>query len=286
VSPTFIVLGIASGLIWLFFLAYAGDVRSLRSSRLGLCVAALVLGAASTIPTLVLSVWMEEIVGLRESATLQGGLTYFIASVGLREELCKLVFFLPVALLVIRRRDPLEMLIVAGCVGLGFAAEENVSYFAGSGGGDAAGRFLTANFGHVVDTGLIGFAFCRMWVEPNRITDFFLTFVVIVIGHGVYDALIIVPPLEPYGPLSATIYVAVAYFFFGELRKHAPLGRRAVPLTAVFVYGFVTLLALSVIGASLELGFTGALQVMIPGTLGAALFVFVFFRQIDEPLLP
>lgn len=284
-SPTFIVLGILSGIIWLVFLAYAGEVRSPKSSRLLLCVVAVLLGALSTIPTLVASVWMEEVLGVQPSSTLQGGLAYFVASVGLREELCKLLAFLPLAPIVIRRGNPLEMLVVAGCVGLGFAAEENVSYFSQSAGGDAAGRFLTANFGHVVDTGLIGFAFCRMWIE-KRVSDFFLIFILVVVGHGVYDALIVLPQLEGYSPLSATIYVAVAFVFFGELKSYTSRERRAVPLSAVFVYGLVTLLGVSLIASAWELGFTTALTVLIPGTLGAALFVFVFFRQIDEPLLP
>lgn len=284
-AASFVALGVLSGLIWLVFLAYAGEVRSLRSARLALCVAAVLLGAISTIPTLVLSVWMDEVLGVQPSTSLQGGLAYFVASVGLREELCKLVAFLPLAPFVIRRRDPLEMLVVAGCVGLGFAAEENISYFSRSGGADAAGRFLTANFGHVVDTGLIGFFFCRMWIE-KRVTDFLLVFVLVVIGHGVYDALILVPALEPYAELNGIIYVAVAFVYFGELRKHASNAKRRVPLTAVFAYGCATLLAATLVAASFELGLGQALKVIIPATLGAALFVFVFFRQMEEPLLP
>lgn len=52
------------------------------------------------------------------------------------------------------------------------------------------------------------------------------------------------------------------------------------------MFGFVGLLGLSLVAVSWHHGFGSALGVMIPGTLGAALFVFVFFRQIDEPLLP
>ncbi len=285
-SPTFAALGIASGIIWLIFLAYAGEVRSLASSRLALCVVALVLGALSTIPTLVSMVWMERVIGIHPSASLQGGLAYFVASVGLREELCKLLLFLPLAPIVIRRRDPLEMLVVAGCVGLGFAAEENVSYFARSGGGDAAGRFLTANFGHVVDTGLVGFAFCRMWIERERITDFVLVFVAVVIGHGVYDALIAVPALSEWSVLSSLIYLAVAFFYFGELEKYAPRRGLPVPLTAVFALGFATLVGLSLVAATWELGFGAALMTLVPGTVGVLLFVVVFVRRLNEPLMP
>ena len=46
------------------------------------------------------------------------------------------------------RNSRLEMIVVAGCVGLGFAVWENLSYFAQYGSAVAFPRFLTANFFH------------------------------------------------------------------------------------------------------------------------------------------
>lgn len=286
-SVTFILLGVLSGVVWLIFFAHAGGVRSPWSARFALCAAAILLGVLSVIPTLLLSVWMEEVLGIRLDDTLLGGVAYFVVSVGLREELCKLIAFLPLAPIVIRRGDRLEMLVVAGCVGLGFAAEENIGYFARSGGADAAGRFLTANFGHAVDTALIGFSFCRMIQDPkNHAGDFAFVFVLVVVGHGVYDALIIVPQLAEWNLFSGMIYVLVAYLFFNELRELSRDVKHRVPLTATFVYGLCTLLGATLIGASWEVGFAAALASVVPGTIAAGLFVFLFFRQIGEPLLP
>jgi RsiW-degrading membrane proteinase PrsW (M82 family) len=286
-SATFVLLGVLSGIAWLLFFVHAGGVRSPISARFGLCVAALLLGVVSVVPTLVLSVWMEEVLGIRLDDTVLGGVAYFVVSVGLREELCKLLAFLPLVPILMRRNDPLEILIVAACVGLGFAAEENVNYFAASGGADAAGRFLTANFGHAADTALIGFAFCRMLRDPKKHAgDFAFVFVLIVVGHGVYDALIIVPELAEWNLFSGMIYLFVAFLLFGELKEHARAVKHTIPLTAVFVYGLSTMLAATLIGSAWELGFGAALSVVVPGTITAGIFVFVFFRQIGEPLLP
>lgn len=285
VSVTWTVLGVATALVWLMFLAYAGRVERLASPRLALCLAAIVLGALSTVPTLVASVWMEEVLGASAPQGLVGGVAYYVASVGLREEACKLLLFLPLAPIVIRRGDPLEMLLVASCVGLGFAAEENVLYFSREQGATVASRFLSANFGHTVSTGLIGFSFCRMFTE-RKVTDFLLYFVAIAIGHGVYDAFIVVPELKEWSAASFIIYVGVAFLYFDVLNEHLTHERRRVPLTAVFVLGLSSLLALGLAGVAYEIGFVSALLVMLPGTIGAALFTFVFFRKIDEALLP
>lgn len=61
---------------------------------------------------------------------------------------------------------------------------------------------------------------------------------------------------------------------------------RGVPVTAVFVYGLTTLLAMSLVVAAWESGFWAALRTIVPGLLAAALFVFVFIRELREPLLP
>ncbi|MCB9594678.1 MAG: PrsW family intramembrane metalloprotease [Sandaracinaceae bacterium] len=286
VSTVFIALGAVSGLIWLMVLAYVGDVRTVRSARLALCLAGLGLGALSTIPTLVLSVWMEEVLGVVPADSIVGGFTYYIGSVGLREELCKLAAFLPLAPLVIRRGDPREALLVAGCVGLGFAAEENVSYFAASGAADVAGRFLTANFGHAVTTGLAGAWLCRAVKQPKRFPEFLLVLLALIIGHGVYDALIAIPDVADWSILGGTVYVAAALFYFEEIHACPRVEPRRVPATAVFVYGLVAMIGCSLVAASWALGFEWAVRTSIPSLLGAALFTFVFFRAMREPLLP
>ena len=57
--------------------------------------------------------------------------------------------------LLLARKSRLEMIITAGCVGLGFAAAENLIYFASAGPAAAFGRFLTANFLHTALSGLL-----------------------------------------------------------------------------------------------------------------------------------
>src|SRR5204863_1796192 len=115
---------------------------------------------------------------------------FFMLSVGPREEIIKLAFFVPFLPLLLFRKDRLEALMVAGCVGLGFAVWENLQYFAQYGSAVAFPRFLTANFFHFALTGLNGLALCDFLRSPIRRV---LPFVGILAGtsfaHGAYDTL-------------------------------------------------------------------------------------------------
>ena len=87
--------------------------------------------------------------------------------IGLREEALKLLLFVPLIPFLLNR-DDLEILTVAGLVGLGFALEENINYFQASAGLSAVGRFATANFLHIALTAMCGLTLTRAIVHRGE----------------------------------------------------------------------------------------------------------------------
>ena len=143
-SP-FMPLSLLAGLVWFTVLVKLGGVTKLSSSRLWVFVLAVFAGLFSGIPTLVLRVWQEDILGFELNGEFVNDLLFCISNIALREEISKLLLFIPLVPILLKRRSQIEWLIAAACVGLGFAIMENVGYFNRS-GPIALTRMLTASF--------------------------------------------------------------------------------------------------------------------------------------------
>jgi RsiW-degrading membrane proteinase PrsW (M82 family) len=288
VGPT--VIAALTALFWLLFVLQTGHAESPRTARFWLCLAGIPLGALSTWPTLFVVAWQEEMWNLTldgmeglerfESFTL--ALRYYVVGVGLREEVIKLVFFLPLVPLVLARRNELERLVVASCVGLGFAAEENINYFGGV-PIETVGRYLTANFWHLASTGLAGLWLCRAIRWPKEcLPQFFAYFGLIIVGHGAYDAFL---GAGDYAMVSSIIFVALAYAYFHEIRELRPRRREIVSLTANFAVGVSLLAAITFVYVTAYVGLQLAGRVFIPVTVSTSLMAYVFLREVPESLV-
>lgn len=284
VELRYAVLAAMAAAVWLVFLLQAGQVPGPRSAGFALCLLAVVAGVLSIWPTVFAIYWQEEVWGLEESSELGPGLAFFIAGVGLREEVCKLLLFLPFVPVLVKRGNELEMLIVAGCVGLGFAAEENIGYFNISTGASIA-RFLTANFFHITMTGLIGLAICRAFKWPHEfLNDLPLVFVTVVVAHGMYDALISLPDLNDYSILAMTVYILLSYQFFGQLRGLRRPSHEVISLTATFLFGFASIVAITFVYLTYDFGMKPAADLLVFEMVGVGLIVIMFLREVPEPV--
>jgi RsiW-degrading membrane proteinase PrsW (M82 family) len=279
-------LAVLTGLCWLAFSLQAIQVRGARDGRLWLPIAALALGTISVWPTLFLDLVQERKWSLTDSDEVTAGLRYYILSVGLREELAKSVCFLPLLPWVVRRRDELGALVVAGCVGLGFAMEENVIYIAGSVGTATLVRLLTPAPLHMAMTGLIGLAAYRACVWPREWAPiFFAMFGVVVLGHGLYDAFLSLPALVDYSLASTVIFVMLIYQFFRELRPLQKLRVEPISLTANFLFCVSTVAAATFVYLSAAVGWRVAADALAAGVLGQAVMVYLFLREMPETMV-
>ena len=162
-EPGSFILATIAMLVWGTLLLQLGQASRFDKWTPVLCFLGLLLGMLSITPGRFWIVLEDLYLPISEGEDLFHSIVYFIATVGLREEVCKLLLFIPLTPILIRRRNELEFLLVASFVGLGFAYVENFNYLISSMGTGVAGRFLTANFFHISLTGMSGLFFCRMW---------------------------------------------------------------------------------------------------------------------------
>jgi RsiW-degrading membrane proteinase PrsW (M82 family) len=252
-TPGVLFLAGLTGLFWWLILLRVFQVPA-RSLTTVLTLAALVLGAISTWPTLLSAVWQEQAWGL--DPALQGGdpvnqIIYSIAGTGLREELCKLLLFLPLVPILLKRNQPREILLVAACVGLGFAVEENLNYFEQASTA-VAGRFVTANFAHCIFTGLIGYNFCRCLRDwRQHLSSFLGVFTIMVFSHGLYNALMSYELGS--GFLSIMLFIFLSWMFFQLADSLRAPGYSIISATSLFIFGLSLMLACTLVVLSFQM---------------------------------
>ena len=278
-------LAVLTGCCWLVFLLQAVQVGSLWDRKLWLSVAGVGLGVLSIWPTLFLSLWQEHRWNLQESQELVPGLRFYILGVGLREELSKLLCLLPLVPLLRWIGREFLALVVGACVGLGFAAMENVAYIAAS-GGSTTGRFLVANPLHFALTGLVSLSVYRAVGNPVGWGPFAVaTLGLAIVAHGLYDAALTLPDLADLSLLSIILFALIVYQFFHELRTLRGAGRDTVSMSATFLGGVSLITAATFVYLSATVGCLAAFDALVQGVLSLAVMVYLFLREMPETMV-
>lgn len=236
-----LLLTLLTGFIWFGIWLHALKPENIISTSL-LCFVAFVLGVFSTSITIFIIYLEEHHFHLSQGESTIQGILYFILGVGLREEFSKLLVFLVLIPILVKRQNPLEWLIIPGMVGLGFATEENLNYFLKSGGVSLPARFLTANFFHVALTALAGESICHYFNNRSRGPQHFLsTFSMVIIMHGLYNAFIVVPLLTNVHFFSIIILIYFSFLFFNRLKTLRSRERESISLSTHFIFGLTIL---------------------------------------------
>lgn len=275
--------------VWLLTLLVAGlwfwilikityNAYQARAVLFGLI--ALTLGFASTTVTLVSAIWHSQIQGFTTDGSFLGDLTYYIGSVGFREETIKLLFFLPLTPFLYRTREPRLILFTAACVGLGFAAQENVLYANLMGG--TLTRYVTANFLHIALTAILGYAFCRFLYTPRQEWErLIMTYLGVIVVHGLYNTT--VGSLgEAGGLLGIMLFAYLCYYFFELMDKSCPEKRQLVSPLGVFVPGCAMIFGITFVAASGALSIRGAITATTPELLGALPLMFIYINRFRD----
>jgi RsiW-degrading membrane proteinase PrsW (M82 family) len=288
-KPVPMALAAIAGLAWFLVAWQMIQPPNLFGFRTIAPVLAVLAGMGSTFATLLASIWMEEIFGLAESRELFANLAFYMLGVGPREEIVKLIFFVPFVPLLLARKSRLEMLVVAGCVGLGFAIWENLLYFAQAGPVAAFPRFLTANFFHFVLTAFNGLALCDALREPRRIPAFVGTLLGTSFAHGLYDALQGVHELAALlgnSKLMAMpamiVFMLMSLFFFRKLQTLRNGSTDQLCIAATLVAGLSLLGGAVLVFAAREMGLVPALVVLAVTGLFWVMVVYMFYWQLGE----
>ena len=212
------------------------------------CLLAVVLGALSVVPTLAMVMWQDRVLPVaREDGWLQN-LIYCVSGVGLREELAKLLLFLPL-LPILRKATPGTVFAAASCVGLGFAAEENINYLGSSIGFASLSRFCTANLLHIALTGMAGgFLGLALRYPRSFFNEFAVVLVGVIVAHGVYDWGL-TADFADGDAIAWFTFLGVIAAFFRTRGRFADRRPRVISLPAVWItgtalMGMVTMLAI------------------------------------------
>jgi RsiW-degrading membrane proteinase PrsW (M82 family) len=159
--------------------------------------------------------WSLDLVNLRYNAyalaetNIPGLFAYSILAIGGIEEFAKL---LPFLLFVIRFKDfnePIDGIIYASFIALGFATLENIQYLHGATGAEAWARGFAGPLVHIVFASIWGYYIGRAFLcNRNRALTIVLAFVCTAIFHGFYDVVAIAMP-APASPAAAILITVV-----------------------------------------------------------------------------
>lgn len=173
------------------------------------------------------------VIGLRYDAFLLADsdrsalLLYAIFAIGPIEELAKL---LPFMLVISRFRkfdEPIDGIIYASFIALGFSAIENLYYLQYVSDIEALARGFAGPVVHIVFASIWGFYVGRAWLKRRHVAlTVGLSLMVTAVLHGLYDYLVIAMPVFAL-PASALLVIAIWLWRLYLIRDlHAVAGKR------------------------------------------------------------
>lgn len=156
-----------------------------------------------------------DLLGLRFDAfalaesSRAGLLAYSVLAIGGIEEFAKLLPFLIVALRFKAFDEPLDGIIYAAFIALGFATVENILYLQYADGLEMIGRGFASPLVHVMFASIWAFNIGLAFLQRRRLTAIVLKYLgLAALAHGVYDFMVIALPLSAL-PLSALLILAI-----------------------------------------------------------------------------
>ncbi|PCJ62866.1 MAG: hypothetical protein COA79_01700 [Planctomycetota bacterium] len=277
------ILAIISGIFWFGLWLHALRPSSIKTI-LPLCLLAFLAGAFSTVPTLLLSEFFEKVFDFKMREGLLSGTLYFIMSVGFREEFCKLLCFVPFVPFLAKRGKPLEWLIVAGMVGLGFAVEENINYFESQ--SSLAGRFLTANVLHVALTAIAGESLCYLYTQKKEaIEHFATTFSMVIVLHGIYDAFIVVNALAQLSFLTFVVLYFILQMYFKRLNQLRDNSYEHISLTTHFIFAITFIFMTTFIAISFQTNHLDAIRILGRPFIELGIIVYAYLYLMPNSII-
>ena len=275
--PAPFVLASIAALMWLMFSMTLGKAKEGR--RWTIYLVAFVLGIVSIVPTdIVISV--ENQLGFTEKVDAAANLVYYVGGVGLREEVCKVLLFLPlIPWLKKRGSSSLEVLVAGALVGLGFAAVENIQYYLPLDKSVALTRFVTANFFHMALTAVCAKALYDLIALRKEAIASLNPIGVMILVHGLYDYLLVTPIFEGADYLSMVAFIVLSHYFFARIDEARGRPEPDMLLVQRFAQALGIVCAAALVATSLELGAATAFAELVMSLVGVAIIVIMFVRQ-------
>jgi RsiW-degrading membrane proteinase PrsW (M82 family) len=173
------------------------------------------------------------VVGLRFDAFLlaetdkRGLLLYAIFAIGPIEEFAKLLPFLIVIFRFSEFDEPIDGIVYASFIALGFSAVENIHYLQYVSNAEALARGFAGPVVHIVFASIWGFYIGRAYLQQRRLAVTVVASLMATAAlHGLYDYLVIALPIFAL-PASAVLVLAIwlwRLFLIRDLHQSAREG--------------------------------------------------------------
>lgn len=142
---------------------------------------------------------------------------FAILGVGVTEELSKLVG-VAVTFILLKKRinEPVDYLIYAGVVALGFSVRENFIYYNNYGAQLITGRTFISCLVHIINTSICvyGIYRSRIFQKGNLYLNSFTGISTAIVSHGLFDFFLTQPVIGPLTPfLSSLVYLVGINFW-------------------------------------------------------------------------
>ena len=211
-----ILAAVCGAMLWI---GYFRRIDILEHERIIDVIIALIIGYLT--PTLALWIYYGlEVLGFNFNGELANDLAYSIFGVGITEEFSKLIGVL-IAFKLLKKRinEPIDYLVYAGIVALGFSVRENFIYYNNYGAQIATGRTLISCLVHIINTSICVYGlYCfKLFNKGNTYVNSIVAISVAVASHGLFDFFLIQPFLGIYTSLLATVVYLIGINFWIQM---------------------------------------------------------------------
>lgn len=283
-QPTGLLIALFCAFLWLALLTSSAGLQMRRAIRYA---PAILAGMLSVWLLHTLQVLLQYNVdsALDAELPMPHQLFYWVMNVGVPEEIVKLSLFSLFLPLLLRQRSINRAALTAGCVGLGFALNENLQYYQDYGVSIAISRLLTANIIHISLTGILGYELYRLFESRfHRAAEFLFTFGAVALTHGLYDFCNSDTAIEGL-ELGSIIIVAFSTRRFLQC-LHSPDSQTSlnqpVSRTCIFCFGSSLLVGVLILVTVLETESLTGITLVLKEALGLATVALIYVREFRE----
>ncbi len=220
-----IVGAIIGAMLWL---GYFKKIDMFEKERtIDICLA-FIIGFLT--PTLALWWYFGlEVLGFNFNGYFINDLLYSIFGVGLTEEGSKLIGVL-IAFTLLKKRinEPIDYLLFAGVVALGFSVRENFIYYNNYGSKLITGRTLISSLVHIINASICIYGLYRykLFNKGNRFVNGIVGIIAAIVSHGLFDFFLTQQFIGVFTPfLASAIYLVGINFwlqFFNNALNFSP----------------------------------------------------------------
>jgi RsiW-degrading membrane proteinase PrsW (M82 family) len=211
---------ICGGMLWI---GYFRKIDVLEKERYIDMASALFTGYLTPTLALWIYAWMDAH-NFKFNGDFRNDFLYSIFGVGATEELSKLIGVLIVFQILKKRiNEPVDYLVFAGLVALGFSIRENFIYYNNYGSQIASGRTIISCLVHIINTSICvyGIYRYRIFNKGNPFINASIGITIAIVSHGVFDFFLTQPFLGIATPLLATVVYLIGINFWVQMLSNA-----------------------------------------------------------------